>query len=93
MRISTKDEKEYIDIHATIEKQFKNVTKEEFDEFIASYPRQLERDVCGIYEPPIVSYNDLEIGWWQGRLWRTLCCIVTTLMIRIMNRKIKGFIE
>lgn len=65
MRISTKDEHEYIDIHATIEKQFKNVTKQEFDEFIASYPRHLERDVCGICEPPAVSYNDWEIGWWS----------------------------
>lgn len=65
MRISTKDEHEYIDTHATIEKQFKNVTKQEFDEFIASYPRHLERDVCGIYEPPAVSYNDWEIGWWS----------------------------
>lgn len=64
MRISTKDEQEYINIHATIEKQFKNVTKQEFDEFIASYPRHLERDVCGICEPPIVTYNDWEIGWW-----------------------------
>lgn len=61
MRISTKDEHEYIDTHATIEKQFKDVTKQEFDEFIASYPRHLERDVCGIY----VSYNDWEIGWWS----------------------------
>ena len=65
MRISTKDEHEYIDTHATIEKQFKNVTKQEFDEFIASYPRHLERDVCGICEPPAVSYNDWEIGWWS----------------------------
>ena len=65
MRISTKDEHEYIGIHATIEKQFKDVTKQEFDEFIASYPRHLERDVCGICEPPAVSYNDWEIGWWS----------------------------
>ena len=65
MRISTKDEHEYIDTHATIEKQFKDVTEQEFDEFIASYPRHLERDVCGICEPPAVSYNDLEIGWWS----------------------------
>ena len=65
MRISTKNEHEYIDTHATIEKQFKDVTKQEFDEFIASYPRHLERDVCGICEPPAVSYNDLEIGWWS----------------------------
>lgn len=65
MRISTKDEHEYIDTHATIEKQFKDVTKQEFDEFIASYPRHLERDVCGICDPPAVSYNDCEIGWWS----------------------------
>ena len=65
MRISTKDEHEYIKTHATIEKQFKDVTKQEFDEFIASYPRRLERDVCGICEPPAVSYNDWEIGWWS----------------------------
>ena len=65
MRISTKDEHEYIKTHATIEKQFKDVTKQEFDEFIASYPRHLERDVCGICEPPAVSYNDWEIGWWS----------------------------
>lgn len=64
MRISTKDEYEYIEAHATIEKQLKTVTKEEFDEFIASYPRHLERDVCGICEPPAVTYNDWEIGWW-----------------------------
>ena len=65
MRISTKDEHEYIKTHATIEKRFKDVTKQEFDEFIASYPRHLERDVCGICEPPAVSYNDWEIGWWS----------------------------
>lgn len=65
MRISTKDEHEYINTHATIEEQFKDVTKQEFDEFIASYPRHLERDVCGICEPPAVSYNDWEIGWWS----------------------------
>ena len=65
MRISTKDEHEYIKTHATIEKQYKQVTKQEFDEFIASYPRHLECDVCGICEPPAVSYNDWEIGWWS----------------------------
>ena len=65
MKISTKDEHEYIDTHATIEKQFKDVTKQEFDEFIASYPRHLERDVCCICDPPVVSYNDWEIGLWS----------------------------
>lgn len=65
MRISTRDESDYIDINATIEKRYKQVTKQEFDEFIASYPRHLERDVCGICDFPAVSYNDWEIGWWS----------------------------
>lgn len=65
MRISTRDESDYIDINATIEKQHKQVTKQEFDEFIASYPRHLERDVCGICDFPAISYNDWEIGWWS----------------------------
>lgn len=65
MRISTKNEHEYIDTHATIEKQFKDVTKQEFDEFIVSYPRYLKLDVSGICDPPAISYNDWEIGWWS----------------------------
>lgn len=65
MRISTRDESDYIDINATIEKQYKQVTKQEFDKFIASYPRHLERDVCGICDFPAISYNDWEIGWWS----------------------------
>lgn len=40
----------------------KNVTKEEFEEFIRNYPRKLERDVCGICDPPAVSYNDFELA-------------------------------
>lgn len=40
----------------------KNVTKEEFMEFIKNYPRKLERDICGISGPPAVSYNDFELA-------------------------------
>lgn len=40
----------------------KNVTKEEFKEFIKNYPRKLEKDVCGISDPPAVSYNDFELA-------------------------------
>jgi hypothetical protein len=29
-----------------------------FYEFINSYPLPLEKDVCGICEPPLISYND-----------------------------------
>lgn len=40
----------------------KRVSKEEFVEFINNYPRQLTRDVCGICDPPSVSYNDFELA-------------------------------
>ena len=40
----------------------KPVTKEKFNEFIKNYPRKLERDVCGISDPPAVSYNDFELA-------------------------------
>ena len=36
------------------------VSKEEFEAFLAAYPRPLERDVFGACEPPAVSYNDFE---------------------------------
>ena len=40
----------------------KNVTKEEFMEFIKNYPRKLERDVRGISDPPAVRYHDFELA-------------------------------
>lgn len=40
----------------------KNVTKEEFDEFLRTYPRPLKCDVNGICEPPAVSYNDFALA-------------------------------
>lgn len=58
MKISTKDEQEYINTHAIIEKQLKDVTKQEFDEFIASYPRHLEYEITGKCQ----AYYDYEIG-------------------------------
>jgi hypothetical protein len=38
--------------------KFKSVTREEFEAFIAIYPRPLERNVTTVCEPPCVSYND-----------------------------------
>ena len=46
----------------TAEPITKKVTKEEFMEFIKNYPRKLKRDVCGISDPPAVSYNDFELA-------------------------------
>jgi hypothetical protein len=44
--------------------KYRNVTKEEFDKFVAAYPRPLVKDVCGIPQPPVLSYNDFSMGKW-----------------------------
>lgn len=41
---------------------FREVNKDEFDAFIAAYPRKLVRDVAGMYEPPILTYNDFDVA-------------------------------
>jgi hypothetical protein len=46
----------------TAEPIFKSVYKEEFDKFVSEYPRKLNRDCCGISEPPLVTYNDFELA-------------------------------
>lgn len=46
----------------TVEPIYKEVSKEEFVAFINNYPRALIRDVCGICDPPAVSYNDFELA-------------------------------
>lgn len=46
----------------TAEPDMINVTKEEFEKFIEDYPRELERDVCGISDPPNITYNDFELA-------------------------------
>jgi hypothetical protein len=42
--------------------RMKEVTKEEFDAFLASYPRPLERNVTTICEPPNINYNDWTVA-------------------------------
>jgi hypothetical protein len=44
--------------------EFKQVSKEEFQEFLAKYPRKLEHDCSGIPEPPVDTYNDFSLGVW-----------------------------
>ena len=64
LKVSSKEEYEYIQSNIKTKPQTKEVTKQEFIDFCNSYPRSLTRDVCGISDPPAVSYNDFEIGWW-----------------------------
>ena len=44
---------------------WKKVEKAEFDAFIAGYPLKLEKDVTGICDPPMRSYNDFS----DGKIW------------------------
>ena len=46
----------------TVEPIEKQVTHDEFIQFIKAYPRRLEVDVCGICDPPAVSYNDFALA-------------------------------
>lgn len=46
----------------TIEPIFKEVSETEFKDFIRHYPRKLERDVYGVCDPPLISYNDFELA-------------------------------
>lgn len=64
LKVNSKEEHEYIKSNIKTKPQTKEVTKQEFIDFCDSYPRSLARDVCGISDPPAVSYNDFEIGWW-----------------------------
>lgn len=38
----------------------KEVTQDEFEAFLAAYPRKLERNVTTICEPPMINFNDFE---------------------------------
>lgn len=42
----------------------RNVTQAEFEEHLRSWPRPLERDIFGAFEPPLVTYNDFTFGNW-----------------------------
>jgi hypothetical protein len=42
----------------------KEVTKHEFDAFLAAYPRGLEKDVLRICEPEQIQFNDFSLGDW-----------------------------
>lgn len=45
--------------------KYKQVTKDEFQEFVAGYPVKLEYDVTGISDPPYGTWNDFT----GGKVW------------------------
>jgi hypothetical protein len=42
------------------EAMMKALSKAEFDQWIAAYPRKLEVNVCVTVEPPLITWNDFE---------------------------------
>ena len=48
--------------------KWKQVTKEDFYNFIDSHPTKLGFDTTGICEPPISSYNDFSRGNWPDSM-------------------------
>ncbi len=44
------------------EEKWKSVSREEFKSFVSRYKPKLWYDVCGIFDPPIGSYNDFSGG-------------------------------
>ena len=46
----------------TAEPKMESVTEEEFNQFLKDYPRLLSRDVAGMADPPVISYNDFELA-------------------------------
>lgn len=46
----------------TAEPVFAEVTKDGLQRFVKNYPRKLSIDVCGISDPPLLTYNDFELA-------------------------------
>jgi len=44
------------------DEKWKGVSREEFQSFVSRYKPKLVYDVCGIFDPPIGSYNDFSCG-------------------------------
>ena len=51
-----------------IQSPWKRVTKDEFYEFVNSYPTELDFDTTGICDPPLSSYNDFTRGVWPDSM-------------------------
>jgi hypothetical protein len=61
--------------------EFTKVTKEEFEQFLKLYPNSLNRDITGICEPPLMSYNDFTYGHFWPESMVAKC---------ILNEDMKG---
>jgi len=51
----------------------KKTTEENFEQFLKSYPRDLETDVNMTYEPPLVTFNDFTLGKYPSSVIASFC--------------------
>jgi len=57
-----------------VDTKWKKVSKEKFEKFRSEYKTNLIYDVCGIFDPPIGSYNDFS----DGKIWpESVVCFVS----------------
>lgn len=58
---------------AVTERKFSAVNRTDFDAFLKAYPRPLVRDVAGMCEPPLVTFNDFSLGKWPECIVASHC--------------------
>ena len=49
-------------IYYSVEPIFKKATKQEYEKFIHTYPRNLEMNAYGVCEPPLITANDFDLA-------------------------------
>jgi len=57
------------------------ITKQEFDEFVKSYPNQISRDFCQISEPPVDFFFDWSLAP-EGKGDRWDKCVIARAIIQ-----------
>ncbi len=46
------------------ENNYNKVTEKEFKNFLIEYPDRLVKNVAGMFDPPLLTYNDFTLGNW-----------------------------
>jgi len=54
--------------------KLRECTKEEFDSFVKMYPKELSRRKHGMFEPPLITYDDWQYGKWPDSTVARIVC-------------------
>lgn len=55
------------------EKIYEFVSEDEYYDFLESYPREIERNVSSVCDPPVISYNDFKLGNFPDSIIASRC--------------------